>query len=262
MPAGALPQVQTFVAPPTWQAIDFVSDLHLSATMPRTCAAFAAHLRGTTADAVFILGDLFDAWVGDDLGERPFERDCLAMLAAAARQRPLFFMAGNRDFLVGSAALQASGMARLDDPTRLRAWGRTWLLTHGDALCLDDLVYQAFRRQARTAAWRQDFLARSLEERLQLVAQARAHHRQRHAGFDPELWADVDAAGALAWLADTGADDMIHGHTHRPGSVRLDPGHCRHVLSDWDLEDASAPRAQVLRLQADGLHRQPPVVTA
>lgn len=255
---AAPPTPPTLSVPGDWRALDFISDLHLCAALPRTLEAFAAHLRHTKADAVVVLGDLFDAWVGDDLLERNFERHCIELLTHAARTRRLFFMPGNRDFLLGPALVAASGMTLLADPTCLHAWGRAWLLTHGDALCLDDGVYQAFRAASRTPAWQRDFLTQPLDVRLRQVAAERAQNKQRRAGSDPALWADVDPKAALSWLAQAGAVDLIHGHTHRPGDSAIDAGHRRHALTDWDLDDAAAPRAEVLRLDAHGLHRLPP----
>ena len=138
MAAAALPVFSEFAAPAAWRAIDFLSDLHLSDTTPRTFDALATHLRCTEADAVFILGDLFEVWVGDDARHAGFEAECAAMLAEASSHRFIAFMAGNRDFLVGDALLMDCGIARLQDPTLLSAWGRQLLLTHGDALCLSD----------------------------------------------------------------------------------------------------------------------------
>ena len=144
MPAGgaatpaALPAFYEFPAPKTWRAIDFISDLHLSPALPNTVEAWARHLRETTADAVFSLGDLFEVWVGDDAGALPFERHCIDVIAEAASRRSIAFMVGNRDFLLGAKTLRDSGMMGLPDPTVLIAWGQRVLLTHGDALCLDD----------------------------------------------------------------------------------------------------------------------------
>lgn len=250
-----LPAFFEWPAPEDWRAIDFVSDLHLCESMPRTFGAWAAHLRHTRADAVVILGDLFEVWVGDDVRERPFERRCLEVLAEAASHRTLAFMVGNRDFLFGTAAVRAAGMRALADPTVLDAWGRRLLLSHGDALCLDDAPYQAFRRQVRDPAWQQAFLARPLAERLQIAADMRRASMTRRQ-FDGDAAADIDAAEAVRWLHAMGAAELVHGHTHRPGSAALAPGYKRHVLSDWDLDDAD--RAEVLRLTRDGLQRLPP----
>jgi UDP-2,3-diacylglucosamine hydrolase len=252
--AAAMPAFLEFDAPGQWRAIDFISDLHLSEALPRTFDAWAAHLQHTSADAVFILGDLFELWVGDDARARPFERRCVEVLAAAARQRQIAFMVGNRDFLVGPALLGDAGMIGLPDPLLLAAWGRRLLLSHGDVLCLSDLPYQAFRAQVRDPAWQARFLAQPLPERLQIAAGLRAAAtRQR---FDGAASADVDAAEAVRWLQAAGAATLVHGHTHRPGGGALAPGFERHVLSDWDLD--SGTRAEVLRLTRDGFQRITP----
>jgi UDP-2,3-diacylglucosamine hydrolase len=253
-----LPPLYQWAAPAAWRRIDFISDLHLSESMPRTVQAWAEHLLHTPADAVLMLGDVFEVWVGDDQRRRPFERRCVDVLAEAASRRAIGFMPGNRDFLLGQAMREDCGLIALPDPTVLDAWGQRLLLTHGDALCLDDLPYQRFRAEARSAAWQRDFLALPLEERLRRAAEARAASQARKdaAGFDPELWADVDPAAAVAWMHATGCPDMVHGHTHRPGSETLAPGRMRHVLSDWDLDQGT--RAEVLRLTRDGLARVAP----
>ncbi len=252
--AAALPAHFEVAALPAWRVLDFVSDLHLCAAMPRTHAAFAAYLRTTRADAVFILGDLFEVWVGDDARSRVFERACVEMLAEAACHRRLAFMVGNRDFLVGPALLRDSGMMGMPDPTVLSAWGQRLLLSHGDALCLGDLPYQAFRREVRSDAWQSGFLARPLAQRLQIAAEMRqaSGSRQR---FDGNADVDIDAAETVRWMHAMGTSEMVHGHTHRPGSDALAPGFKRHVLSDWDLDRSD--RAQVLRLTRGGFERLP-----
>jgi UDP-2,3-diacylglucosamine hydrolase len=253
---AALPAFYELSASPHWRAIDFISDLHLSEALPRTFSRWADHLRHTRADAVYILGDLFEAWVGDDVRELPFPRQCVDVLADASSRRTVGFMVGNRDFLLGSAMLKACGAMALPDPTVLTAWGQRILLTHGDSLCLSDTAYQAFRREVRSAAWQQTFLARSLGERLKVAAEIRRASDTRRR-FDGDSAADIDVATAVAWMHATGTAEMVHGHTHRPGSGSLVPGFKRHVLSDWDL-DGSAPRAEVLRLTRSGFERVPP----
>lgn len=257
----ALPQFWEFTAPRDWKAIDFVSDLHLEADRPQTLAAFAAHLRDTTADAVFILGDLFEAWIGDDSRDAGFEREVLQALQEGSARRNLAFMAGNRDFLVGTAMLREAGVTALPDPTVLRAFGERVLLTHGDALCLADADYQRFRSMVRTSAWCADFLARPLTERRAAAAAMRSASAEHQRLQRPENWADVDAGAAVRWMHEAAAPWMIHGHTHRPGGQDLAPGYRREVLSDWELDghDAGPRRAEVLRLSPRGLQRLPPV---
>ncbi len=245
-----------FAAPASWRAIDFISDLHLCEAMPHTFAAWSTHLRTTTADAVFILGDLFDVWVGDDSRSRVFEGKCLEVLGHAASHRHLAFMVGNRDFLFGNTALRETGMLGLPDPTLLNAWGQRVVLSHGDALCLADVGYQDFRREVRGPAWQASFLARPLAERVQLAAQMRAASSSRQR-FDGNADVDIDSGEAVMWMHALGAHELVHGHTHRPGSSALAPGFVRHVLSDWDL-DGTAARAEVLRLTRDGFQRLAP----
>jgi UDP-2,3-diacylglucosamine hydrolase len=243
-------------APASWSRIEFISDLHLSESQPATFEAWAAYLRGTTADAVFILGDLFEAWVGDDARHAGFEAQCAAVLSDAARQRTLAFMVGNRDFLVGPELLGACGVAGLSDPTVLHAWGRNVLLTHGDALCLDDTDYQRFRAQVRSPAWIEAVLAQPLEQRRRLATEMRSaseQHKRRHA---PPQWSDIDRPSALAWMDAGNCREMVHGHTHRPATEQIAPGRTRFVLSDWDL-DGDPRRAEVLQLTRDGFARRP-----
>jgi UDP-2,3-diacylglucosamine hydrolase len=248
-----LPAFYEFAAEPAWRNIEFISDLHLAVETVQTTRRWARYLAETNADMVFILGDLFEVWLGDD-ARTPgsFAAEAAGVLADAASRRKLAFMAGNRDFLVGAALLRDCGIAALPDPTVLDAWGHRVLLTHGDALCIDDEPYQRFRAEVRSEAWRRAVLAKPLAERERLA------HVMRDASEATKraqtLWADVDPAAAVAWMHGTGSREIVHGHTHRPGSSVLAPGFTRHVLSDWDC-DGSPARAQVLRLTRDGFAR-------
>ncbi len=238
--------LREIVAPAAWQRIDFISDLHLAAETPRTFDAWQAYLMNTAADAVFILGDLFEAWIGDDARHEGFEARGAAVLATAAARRPLYFMVGNRDFLVGDEMLAACGVQPLADPTLLVAFGERALLVHGDAWCLGDLDYQQFRRQVRDPAWQAQVLKRPLAER-RLMARGLRSESERNAALHDGEWFDVDAPTALRALADHGASTLVHGHTHRPATEALAPGVVRHVLSDWDFDHDGAARAEVLR---------------
>ncbi len=253
-------------APAGWGTIDFVSDLHLQASEPGTARAFCGYLRTCAADALFILGDLFEVWIGDDLltagpalrAADP-EYDFLAAICAelrvfSARHR-LFVLHGNRDFLLGPGFAAASGAKLLEDPTLLRWRDQRLLLSHGDALCLEDSAYLAFRTQVRAEGWQQAFLARPLSERAAFARSLRTQSEARKQ--DPAMeWADVDHRAAVAWLRAGGADTLVHGHTHRPGRHDLDDGLQRLVLSDWDAA-AKPPRAELLRLDASGWRRVP-----
>lgn len=257
VPDPAPPRASPWPVPDHWRCIDFISDLHLCEALPRTAAACASYLASTPADAVLILGDLFELWVGDDLRTRPFEADWLATMRRASARTSLHVMVGNRDFLLGSAALADAGASALTDPTLLQAFGRRYLLTHGDALCLGDVDYQAFRRLVRGTAWQAAFLARPLIERLAIAAEIRGRSEARRR-FDGDMQADIDADEARRWLDAAGAFELIHGHTHRPsGPGDTLNGVPRTVLSDWDLDDPARPRASVLRLKQDGLCRLP-----
>ncbi len=248
-------------APAAWRTVDFISDLHLEPAQPSTVQTLRQYLHSTPADAVFLLGDLFEVWVGDDGIDEPgsFEGACCALLAQATHARPLYFMHGNRDFLVGKGFTRHTGIPVLADPTVLTFAGRRWLLSHGDALCLNDVEYQRFRILARNPQWQAQLLARPLHERRAQGRSARSESEARkQAGA--AVYADVDSPAAIEWLRAAGAQALIHGHTHLPADHVLAPGLARHVLTDWDL-DAHPPRAGVLRLTAEGLQRLPLVPT-
>lgn len=255
------PWLAHVTAPAQWRVVDLISDLHLHAGDPATFAAWQDYLANTTAHAVFILGDLFEVWVGDDVLDPAvtetkaepddFARVCADVLRQAGTRRPQFFMCGNRDFLVGAQMLRQSALQGLADPCLLEFAGARWLLSHGDALCLQDTDYQQFRTMVRTAQWQADFLAQPLPQRQRIAQQLRAQSEQhKRAHPAPSI---VDAAMATSWLRAGNARALIHGHTHQPADHTLAHGLDRIVLSDWDLQAAPA-RAQVLRLRmnADG----------
>lgn len=253
------PPAHELHAPPSWRCIDFVSDLHLHAGLPRTAEALASYLRRTPADAVMILGDLFEAWVGDDMRHTGFEAECTSFLAEAGQRLHLGLMVGNRDFLLGDDMIAACQAHALPDPTLLHAFGQHVLLTHGDALCLADQAYLRFRAQVRQPAWRDAFLAKPLDERLMVARQMREASARHQGAQTPDNWADVDEATAGAWMHEAAAPVLVHGHTHRPQSTAFGTaGGMRHVLSDWDLDGSHGPpRAEVLRLSAQGFERLP-----
>lgn len=249
-----LPPWLVLKAPTAWRQIDFISDLHLQPSEPATAEAWQRFMQTTRADAVFILGDLFEVWVGDDVLNAPasrtdptpsFEAHCAQVLKSASQRLDVFFMHGNRDFLLGPEAAQVCGMRLLADPTVLE-WGTTrYLLSHGDALCLDDTDYMTFRAQVHSAGWQSQFLQQSLDQRQAFARALRASSEARkHSGA---RYADLDTAATCHWLDVAQALTLIHGHTHRPGQHDLPQGRQRVVLSDWDAS-ASAPRTEVLRL--------------
>ncbi len=259
MAAVPLPSFWEFEAPRAWQRIDFISDLHLAEDRPRTFEAFAAHLSSTPADAVFILGDLFDLWVGDDSRNDRFEARCVEAIADASSRRAIAFMHGNRDFLVGDTMLKACGAMALVDPAVLIAFDQRILLSHGDALCIADTPYQRFRAEVRSPAWQAAFLAMPIEQRREQALAIRQQSEQRKQMTSRLDWVDVDPASAVRWLHEAGASALVHGHTHCPGSEPLAPGLLRHVLSDWELDDCDAPaRAEVLAWTAGRFERLAP----
>jgi UDP-2,3-diacylglucosamine hydrolase len=250
----AVPSIAELLAPAAWRTVDFISDLHLQVAVPETFVAWRRYMAGTPADAIFILGDLFEVWVGDDAaGEPGFAADCAAVLQAASSRAPVFFMHGNRDFLVGEGFLSACRVTLLPDPTVLDFADKRWLLTHGDALCLADTEYMRFREQVRSPEWQREFLARPLAQRQAIARELREQSESRK---NSALgYADVDGPAALAWLEAADGHAMIHGHTHKPADHRLGRG-TRTVLSDWDAA-AEPPRLEALRLTAEGARRIP-----
>jgi UDP-2,3-diacylglucosamine hydrolase len=247
---------QVVTADPSWRVVDFVSDLHLQASDRATFAAWQQYLQQTSADALFILGDLFEVWVGDDLitadqdPQAQFAAQCQQVLQNAARRMCVYFLHGNRDFLLGATYAGHCGMQLLSDPSVLAFDGQRWLVSHGDALCLDDSDYQQFRCSVRNPAWQADFLSKPLSERQQI---ARGLRQRSDARKDSGAsYADVDTQAASDWLRSAQASTLIHGHTHRPGDHVMDarnqPPLRRLVLSDWDA-CAQPPRLEVLRLK-------------
>jgi len=262
----ALPEPERVCAAPGWERVEFISDLHLRPEDPVTVAAWLSYLEHGTFDALFILGDLFELWFGDDMLQRPPEASgsellqrSVAALQAASARAPIYLMHGNRDFLLGSAFAQRGGVRLISDPCVLEFADQRWLLSHGDAWCLEDRSYQAFRQMVRAPAWQQGFLARPLAEREALARMARhTSESQRSASStavanaaDAPDYGDVDATTACRWLRATGCQTLIHGHTHRPGQHDLGQGLQRLVLSDW-CGLSQPPRREVLRLERHG----------
>jgi UDP-2,3-diacylglucosamine hydrolase len=216
----------------------FVSDLHLAPERPRISQVFFDFI-GTTApgaQALYILGDLFEYWVGDDDLDDPFNAAVAEALGGlAARGVAVFFMHGNRDFLIAKAFAQRTGARLLEDPTLLALHGARTLLMHGDTLCTDDVEYQKFRAYARDPKFQAQFLAQPIAARKERVGQLRAINEQAKQAKAAEIM-DVAPAAVEAVLREHGYPRLIHGHTHRPARhVHVVDGHeCeRWVLNDW-----------------------------
>jgi UDP-2,3-diacylglucosamine hydrolase len=255
-PASAPIQVQA----PAW----FISDLHLTPGMPRTLAAFQRVLDQAAQQArtLFILGDFFEFWVGDEETETPFA----AGVAAALRQLalagvPVYLMHGNRDFLIGRRFADAAGATLLPDPSVIHCAGQRVVLSHGDMLCTDDPRYNSFRRWTRKGWVQRLFLALPLATRMKIARRLRADSEAGRAhqaeGAAPRDYGDAAPAAVDALLASSHAPTLIHGHTHRPARHAHARGD-RWVLTDWDL-DGRHPRAAVLQLDTGGFTLLPQV---
>jgi len=233
----------------------FISDLHLDAERPDITALFLDFLasEARAAEALYILGDLFEAWVGDDDSSPLIDAVRAGLRDLIAAGVPVYFLRGNRDFLVGAKFAADTGAQLLADPCLITLHGEPTLLMHGDLLCSDDLAYQTFRRQVRDPAWQENFLAQPLAARQAFAAQARAASQQHQDGLKAsnalEAITDVSADTVTETLTRYGVIRLIHGHTHRPAIHSLrSGGHSaqRIVLGDWYTQGS------VLRASADG----------
>ncbi|MBI5919869.1 MAG: UDP-2,3-diacylglucosamine diphosphatase [Nitrosomonadales bacterium] len=217
----------------------FISDLHLCAGQAHITAAFQRFVTkiAPKAEALYILGDLFEYWAGDDDLDDPLHQQITATLSElAANGTPVFLLHGNRDLLMGKVLAQACGATLLSDPTLVDLYGTPTLLTHGDALCTDDVSYQQFRSQVHDVVWQQNFLAQSLAQRKNFIEQLRARSRNEKQAKSYAIM-DVSADAVAALLRQHGYPRLIHGHTHRPARhlLHLDNHLCeRWVLGDWD----------------------------
>ncbi len=218
-------------------AVLFISDLHLDPARPDITERFLRFLgnEARAADALYVLGDLFEAWVGDDDPEPEKRRATDALAEMSATGMPLYFMHGNRDFLVGEDFAQAAGCTLLPDPTVVDLYGERVLLMHGDSLCTDDVDYQAFRTMVRNPLWQEAFLSRSLEERFAIAREARSRSLAASDAKPAEIM-DVNQAAVETAIREHGVQTMLHGHTHRPSVHRFDVDGreaTRIVLGDW-----------------------------
>jgi UDP-2,3-diacylglucosamine hydrolase len=216
----------------------FIADLHLDPGRPHITALFERYLASAEvrhADALYILGDLVEAWIGDDDDAELPQRIALATHAVHDAGVPVYFMVGNRDFLLGEAFAARAGFTLLEDGTVHTIAGQPTLLMHGDVLCTDDVAYQAVRAQVRTPEWQAHILAMPLAARRAFAAQARADSKA-HTGSTMESIMDVNADAVAAAMRTANVTRLIHGHTHRPAihALTLDGRAAqRIVLGDW-----------------------------
>ena len=220
----------------------FISDLHLSAERPEANEQFFRFLgdEAERAQALYVLGDLFEYWAGDDelkdSRADPLAADVAAGFLSLSKQGiQVWIMHGNRDFLVGKGFLAASGAQLLDDPSVIKFAGKRFALLHGDTLCTDDHDYQAWRLTARSAAWQREFLAKSLPERHAAIGALREKSKQVIAAKPAEIM-DVNQEAVREMFRHLKLQHMIHGHTHRPArhEHQVDGTRCeRWVLPDW-----------------------------
>jgi UDP-2,3-diacylglucosamine hydrolase len=231
----------------------FVSDVHLQASLPRTTDAFLHFLRRHAMHArqLYLLGDLFEYWAGDDDIVEPYNTQVVdALRQVSDAGVALFWMAGNRDFLVGEGFAKATGATLLPDPFIVGVAGRRMTLTHGDAQCTDDVAYMEFRARIRQPDWQQEFLALPLARRKAIIADLRTGSREAQRTKSYDIM-DVNAATIAALFDTAGTSIIIHGHTHRPAQHNHAGNRVRYVLPDWDC-DTDLPRGGWLAMDAAG----------
>ena len=220
----------------------FISDIHLGSEHPEISPRFVEFIRQQAAQAqtLYILGDLFEVWIGDD-GVQPEHQDAIdALRALTDGGVPVYLMHGNRDFLLGERFAEMTGCQLLTDPTIIQLGGVDTLLMHGDTLCTDDVAYQQFRAQVRNPLWQQQMLQLSVEQRLAKARHYRAKSQTLSRQKSEEIM-DANQDTVLQTMRDHGVTRLIHGHTHRPAVHRLDIDGARGeriVLGAWYEQDS------------------------
>ena len=246
------------IAGPVWLA----SDIHLGQNTPATSEAFRDFLKlaASEASALLLPGDIFDAWIGDDVAvlAPPWLAQDLMAIKAVAAKIPVWVGRGNRDFLIGEALTSGLGARLLPEQALVSVGNHTMLLSHGDEYCTDDVAYQQFRAMVRNPAWQAGFLARSIPERLTMAAQARGESMAANQVMSSEIM-DVNTDAVAAAILSAGVSLVVHGHTHRPGRtvMSVEGKRCeRWVLPDWDcdhVDQGKPPRGGWMVLDEDGL---------
>ena len=252
---------------PQYASALLISDLHLTPSMPLTAQRFFDFCEkdAPKVDAVFILGDLFEYWVGDDAAlHSPFQQEVQRALATLSTKVKTYYLHGNRDFLIGAHFLSKTGMTLMQDPSKVRLAGSDYVLCHGDSLCTADIGYQVFRSWVRKSWIQKLFLRMPLQWRRSIANHLRSNSGvkyQRSIKSTPQgaqAKTDVTLAACAAVLREQAGDQLIHGHTHQPAHhhERLqDQEWQRWVLSDWDLDhpEAVRPRASALMIDQNGV---------
>ena len=234
----------------------FISDLHLEASQPEIGTQFLSFLAGEAlgAEALYVLGDLFEVWLGDDDPNPYYGEMKSALRKLSDTGVPVYFMHGNRDFTIGADFAAETGITLLDDPTVVDLYGDQVLLCHGDALCTDDVQYQQIRAMTRKPEWQAMMLAKSIEERIAFAVEARKESMERGESLSDEIM-DVNQEAVAAALHEYGVAVMLHGHTHRPAVHSVDLGDrkaTRIVLGDWYEQgsvvrwDEDGPKLEVM----------------
>ena len=233
----------------------FISDLHLEADRPEIGEQFLDFLDEEAADAeaLYILGDFFEYWVGDDDPDPYYASIKQSLRAFTNSGVPVYFMHGNRDFMIGEEFAAETGVTILPDPCPIELYGKSVLLTHGDAMCTDDIEYQKMRAMTRNPEWQAMMLEKPLEERLAIAKHARAQSQERNKTLSESIM-DVNPDAVKQTLSKHGVEILLHGHTHRPGihGVEMDDRFAKRVvLGDW------YDQGSVVRWDEDGLELSP-----
>ena len=218
----------------------FISDLHLEAERPDIGRQFLEFLKtdASEAEALYILGDLFEAWVGDDDPNAHYFNIKRALRKLSDNGIPVYFMHGNRDFMIGKGFANETGVTILPDPCKVDLYGQKALLSHGDALCTDDVQYQRVRKMTRDPDWQASMLAKPLKERLRIAEEARRQSLEQTLNLSMNIM-DVNADAVKNVIIKHGVDILLHGHTHRPDVHTVDLGGRkakRIVLGDWYMQ--------------------------
>ena len=252
---------------PQYESALLISDLHLTPSMPLTAQRFFdfCEKEAPKVNSVFILGDLFEYWVGDDaVMQSPFHQEVKRAIATLSTKIKVYYLHGNRDFLLGADYLSKSGMSLLSDPSKIEIAGQDYVLSHGDSLCTADVGYQVYRGWVRKSWIQKLFLKMPLSWRKSIAQQLRSNSSASYQRTQSSVAAnlpekgDVTTAACAAILRDQAGDRLIHGHTHLPAHHQESLGEQswqRWVLSDWDLDhpESIRPRASALLINPDGV---------